>query len=179
MKKIKELGKKIKSLRKSKNITLTQLSELSGVSQGYLSRIENGKHDPTFSILLQIARALEIQIGMLYEEHIQKSDHINIIRKDQRIRREQPEKDYAHFEFPSTIKNRKMLAYITEPSFTPIDVTGNDERVYFVLEGQFLLNNEILEAGDLAYIDINTPHSGASYGDKKARIFSVIYSYNT
>ncbi len=67
MKEIKNLGKKIKSLRKKNNITLTRLSELSGVSQGYLSRIENGKHDPTFSVLLQIARALKIQIGMLYE----------------------------------------------------------------------------------------------------------------
>ena len=179
MKEVKELGKKIKNLRKSKNITLMQLSELSGISQGYLSRIENGKHVPTFSVLLQIARALQIQIGMLYEEKIQLHEHINIIRKNQRIKREQPEKDYSHFEFPTTIKNRKMRAYITEPSFTPIPVTGNDERVYFVLEGQFLLNDEILEAGDLAYIDINTPHTGASFGEKKARIFSVIYSYKS
>lgn len=178
MKEIKELGKKIKSIRKKNNITLVQLSELSGISQSYLSRIENGKHDPTFSVLLQIARALQIQVGMLYEEKIQCHEHINIIRKNQRIRREQPEKDYSHFEFPTTIKNRKMRAYITEPSFTPIHVTGNDERVYFVLEGQFLLNDEVLEEGDLAYIDSNTPHSGASYGEKKARIFSVIYSYN-
>lgn len=179
MKEIKNLGKKIKSLRKKNNITLTRLSELSGVSQGYLSRIENGKHEPTFSVLLQIARALQIQIGMLYEEKPQKNDHINIIRKAQRIKREQPEKDYSHFEFPTTIKNRKMRAYITEPSFTPIHVTGNDERTYFVLEGQFLLNDEILQEGDLAYIDTDTPHSGASHGEKKARVLSVIYSYDT
>lgn len=152
MKEIRELGKKIKSIRKKNNITLVQLSELSGISQSYLSRIENGKHDPTFSVLLQIARALQIQVGMLYEEKIQNHEHINIIRKNQRIKREQPEKDYRHFEFPTTIKNRRMRAYITEPSFTPIHVTGNDERVYFVLEGQFLLNDEILEKGDLAYI---------------------------
>lgn len=178
MQEIKELGKKIKKLRKERKITLMELSEKSGVSQGYLSRIENGKHDPTFSVLLQIARALQIQVSMLYQEEKQKHEHISIIKKSQRIRREQPEHDYAHFEFPTNIKNRRMRAYITEPGFSPIHVTGYDERIYFVLEGKFLFNEEILEEGDVVYVDVNTPHSGSSYGDKKARIFAVIYSFD-
>lgn len=178
MQEIKELGSKIKKLRRERKFTLTELSEKSGVSQGYLSRIENGKNDPTFSVLLQIARALQIQVSMLYQEENKKNEHISIIRKNQRIRREQPEQDYAHFEFPTKIKNRKMRAYITEPGFSPLHITGNDERIYFVLEGRFLFNEEILEEGDVVYVDANTAHTGSSYGDKKARIFSVIYSFD-
>lgn len=176
MQEIKELGKKIKKIRKERGLTLMELAEKSGVSQGYLSRIENGRHDPTFSVLLQIARALQIQVSMLYQEEKQKYEHITVIKKAQRVRREQPEKDYAHFEFPTNIKNRKMRAYITEPGFTPIHITGNDERIYFVLEGNFLFNQEILEQGDVVYVDKNTPHTGASFGNQKAKIFSVIYS---
>ena len=167
MKEIKNLGKKIKSLRKKTISPLPAYRSFQAFHRVISPALKTENIDPTFSVLLQIARALQIQIGMLYEEKPQKNDHINIIRKAQRIKREQPEKDYSHFEFPTTIKNRKMRAYITEPSFTPIHVTGNDERTYFVLEGQFLLNDEILQEGDLAYIDTDTPHSGASHGEKK------------
>lgn len=176
MREIKELGKKIRKLRRERKYTLVQLSELSGISQGYLSRIENGLNDPTFSILLQIARALQVQVSLLYPEETKKNERYTIIRKDKRILKQHSQHDYSHIEFPTQIKNRKLRAYITEPSFEPIQVSGNDERIYFILDGLFQFNDEILEAGDVVYIEANFPHIGNSVGDKKAHIFSVIYS---
>ena len=48
----------IRAYRLRRNLTLAQLSELSGVSIGHLSRLENGTRTPTVRLLLQLARAL-------------------------------------------------------------------------------------------------------------------------
>lgn len=56
-----ELGQFIRSKRKGKNITLMQLAKKTGLSQPYLSQIENGKRDiPKPDIINKIASSLDI-----------------------------------------------------------------------------------------------------------------------
>lgn len=173
---IKILGQRIQNIRKDRKITLDVLAKLSGVSQSYLSRIENGKHDPTFSVLLQIARALKVQVAYLYEEEDIEKNY-TIVRVQDRIKHEHIEMGYVHWELPTHMKNRKMFAYIVEPPFESPVIEGNDERTYFVLEGVFQINDtESLYPGDIIYLAPNTPHYSRSVGNKKAKILSVITS---
>lgn len=58
----------IRSYRLRRNLTLTQLSELSGISAGHISRLENGDRTPTVRLLLQLARALGVSLGALVGE---------------------------------------------------------------------------------------------------------------
>jgi transcriptional regulator with XRE-family HTH domain len=58
----------IRSHRLQRNLTLAQLSELSGISVGHLSRLENGGRTPTVRLLLQLARALGVPLGALVGE---------------------------------------------------------------------------------------------------------------
>ncbi len=58
----------IRSYRLRRNLTLAQLSELSGISVGHLSRLENGGRTPTLRLLLQLARALGVSLGALVGE---------------------------------------------------------------------------------------------------------------
>src|ERR1700722_17396666 len=58
----------IRTFRLRRNLTLAQLSELSGVSMGHLSRLENGTRTPTVRLLLQLARALGVSVGALVGE---------------------------------------------------------------------------------------------------------------
>ncbi|MEK5068583.1 helix-turn-helix domain-containing protein [Sporosarcina sp. FSL K6-1508] len=55
-----ELGLAIKGVRNDKGLTLSDLSELSGISKPYLSQIESGKRQPSTEILKKLAIALEI-----------------------------------------------------------------------------------------------------------------------
>ena len=57
---ITELGHAIKGVRNDKGLTLEKLSELTGVSQPYLSQIESGKRQPSTEILKKLAIALDI-----------------------------------------------------------------------------------------------------------------------
>jgi transcriptional regulator with XRE-family HTH domain len=58
----------IRSHRLRRNLTLAELSELSGISVAHLSRLENGRRTPTVRLLLQLARALGVSLGALVGE---------------------------------------------------------------------------------------------------------------
>ena len=58
----------IRSHRLRRNLTLAQLSKLSGISVAHLSRLENGRRTPTVRLLLQLARALGVSLGELVGE---------------------------------------------------------------------------------------------------------------
>lgn len=52
----------IKSLRRSKGITQSQLSKLTGISQSYISKLEKPYflHSPTISQIISISEVLDI-----------------------------------------------------------------------------------------------------------------------
>ena len=52
------LGKRIKEIRKQKNLTQEQLAQRSGIRQSNISLIENGNCSPTISTLQQIASGM-------------------------------------------------------------------------------------------------------------------------
>lgn len=54
-------------IRYSKNLTLKQLSAMSGISKSTLNNIENGKGSPTLVQLEAIAKALDMRITDLFE----------------------------------------------------------------------------------------------------------------
>lgn len=53
--------------RDQQNITLTQLSKMTGIGKSTLNNIENGKTSPTLNQLESIAKALNVRISDLYE----------------------------------------------------------------------------------------------------------------
>ena len=59
---LKEMGKKIKTLRKSKRITLETMSKLSSIDVSNLSFLENGKRNPHLLTLRSIASILEVDV---------------------------------------------------------------------------------------------------------------------
>lgn len=58
---------KIKEIRENKNMTLLELSEKTGISKSHLNYIERGIKEPTLSVLVKIALALEVDEKDLYE----------------------------------------------------------------------------------------------------------------
>lgn len=62
-KQILQLGNRLSSLRKRKNMTLDDLSAKSGVSKSILSQIERDLSNPTVTTLLRISDALEEKLS--------------------------------------------------------------------------------------------------------------------
>lgn len=57
----------IKNIRLNKNLTLYQLSKLTGLSRTYIRNLENNKNaNPTLNSLTNIAEALEVNVKDLF-----------------------------------------------------------------------------------------------------------------
>ena len=63
----KQLGQKIKEIRKQRNLTQEKLAELVGIGTPNISYIENGKFAPAFDTLQKIAQALRVEPWELYK----------------------------------------------------------------------------------------------------------------
>ncbi len=61
-----DLGAFLREQRRLGRLSLRKLSELSGISNPYLSQIERGLRKPSADILQQVARALSISVESLY-----------------------------------------------------------------------------------------------------------------
>lgn len=56
------IGQQIRDYRKSMGITQKKLSSMTGLSQPYLSQIEDDTANPTFNVICQICTALDIKV---------------------------------------------------------------------------------------------------------------------
>lgn len=59
------LGKRIKEIRLSKQLTQFELASILGKDHSSIARIESGRINPSYLYLLEIAQGLEISISEL------------------------------------------------------------------------------------------------------------------
>ncbi|MEA4900340.1 helix-turn-helix transcriptional regulator [Desulfitobacterium sp.] len=64
-----QLGKKIKEMRKIRNYTARQLSELSGIARSLISQLETGKRQSTsMDTIYRLAKALDVPVSYFMAE---------------------------------------------------------------------------------------------------------------
>ena len=56
----------LKQVRQGKNVTLNRLSEKSGISTTHINDIENNIKGPSLVVMIQLAKALDVDITELY-----------------------------------------------------------------------------------------------------------------
>lgn len=124
-------GALIKLNRVNQNLTISQLSEITGVSGSYLSRIETSeKRTPSYKIMLSICNALNISIDELMdstnvedENNLKKIDTLIItndfIIGDKKATRKQKEAiiDLIEFIFNSELSINKEAEKCYEDVF--------------------------------------------------------------
>lgn len=57
----------LKEKRKERNLTLAQLSDRTGISTTHINDIENNIKEPSISMMVRIAKALDLKIEDLYK----------------------------------------------------------------------------------------------------------------
>ena len=63
----KQLGYRIRYLRQQKGMSIEALSLEAEINRNYLGDLERGMRNPTIIILNKIAKALEIDLAVLFE----------------------------------------------------------------------------------------------------------------
>ena len=178
------IGNKMKELRKAKGVSLTELSEKSGVQLATLSRMENQKMTGTLESHIRIAKALGVDLTELY-----KDIEIEALKSNIEVRAEAGGADVFNYNDRSSyeILTNKVLSKKMMPILLKVEPGGRtntesgdsgSEKFIFVLEGHIRI--EIadkaydLTGGNTLYFDASLPHSFINGGAKTAKIISVM-----
>ncbi|MCK5580209.1 MAG: helix-turn-helix transcriptional regulator [Candidatus Omnitrophica bacterium] len=177
-----KIGTKINILRKERGMTLTELSNKSGVQIATLSRIENGKMTGTLDSHMAIARTLGLEIIDLYKD-------LKLDDKEPDTTEREPESaesflynDKASYEILTTqIFSKRMMPIVlrVEPGgvTNPEQNRPRSEKFLFVLEG-----NITVHVGEQAYplcpnqtlyFDASVKHRFENSGEVTTRLISV------
>jgi transcriptional regulator with XRE-family HTH domain len=71
---LKELGSRVRELRKARGLTQEDLSERSGLHYTYIGGIERGERNPSLKSMKRVADALEVELDDLCIVHHRKGD---------------------------------------------------------------------------------------------------------
>ncbi|SHI51027.1 helix-turn-helix domain-containing protein [Lutispora thermophila] len=166
-----DVGSKIRKLRKSKNLSIADLSAMTGLSTGLISQIERNKVVPTIVAMLKIVNALEVTMGYFFDEE---KDMPTIIRKDER-RVFATNDDSRIYEFLTPTHNKKMefilirLNNCTHKSEEAFSHVG--EECGYVIKGSMAViiggKRYVLNEGDSIYFDSSIPHVYESNDDNE------------
>ena len=67
---IEHLAKALKNAREDKNLSQRALSQRTGIPQGQISKIENATVDLRASTLIELARALDLELMLVPRKHV-------------------------------------------------------------------------------------------------------------
>lgn len=162
MENIKNIGQKIKELRKRRKITLKELSGQTGLSIGYLSNLEHNLCSPTLENMDRICESLNTSIGELLSNNAQERF---IVRKGERevVLDEECKMRMEGIDFGIT---ENHYLYITLPPDVPFNGMlwkHVFDEVGTVLEGELTIKLKDtvyrLAAGDSILIRAQERHS--------------------
>ena len=73
-----QIAKSIKKIRLQSGLSQERLAELSGLTKGYISKIEKSDKAPPFSTLNKISNALNVDVAVLTAEDLEMPEDINL-----------------------------------------------------------------------------------------------------
>src|SRR5512136_1405396 len=179
-----EVGKRIQQYRTDRRLTLQELAERTGLTKGYLSKIEKAKKAPPVSTLINLGKALGISISEILGEGGDSKSPICLVKKGDRpfIARDGTVFGYAYQTLAHKFPNKHMEPYILTLPLRPKQnalFQHKGEEMMFVLEGTMKFfhgeNEFIVDEGDCVYFDGSISHYGICQGNKEVKILMVIY----
>ena len=184
------IGEKIRALRESRQISVEDLMERTGLSQEQIERIESNVGIPSLAPLIKIARALGVRLGTFLDD--QDGSGAVVCRKEEHTDNSISFSNNAvsartHMQYHSlsaSKADRHMEPFI-------IDINQTDENAYelsshegeefiYVMDGVIEVaygkKNHVIEAGDSIYYDSIVPHHVHGYNGQAAKILAVVYT---
>ncbi|MEL7563391.1 MAG: cupin domain-containing protein [Dehalobacterium sp.] len=170
------LGERIKTIRKERGMTLQSLADETGLSIAFISKVERGLTSPTFSAILEICKALEVDLTELAQPSENKRP---VIKKNERIQMFLLADGCIRHEFGTRgLRKMKGLWTTLNPGTTDISRGHPEDELGIIIKGKlevaFGTNTYILEAGDTIYIEAHVQHCLTNIGDEACICFFAI-----
>jgi len=181
---IEEIGSRVRSIRQEKDVSLEELSKLTGFDIDFLAKIEKDEAQPQLGTVIKLSKALDSAFGRMVSGVGDKL--YSITRKDERtkISRSTSQKGkkqvYQYMGLTPEVKGRHMQTLLVQLEQNPDDEMSvhDGEEFIYVLDGIVSLKigqeQFEFEPGDSVYYLSTTPHLIAAKSEK-ATILAVLY----
>ena len=172
------ISENLAKLRKSRNLTLDQVSELTGVSKAMLAQIEKGKSSPTVTTLWKIANGLQVSFSVFLRED---KPQVKKISMEQLETLTDNEGQYIVYPFFPYDPEKKFEIYIVslEPGCIHDSKTHLGEEYILIKEGELTVDLEgeqhELVSGDGLQFTGTIAHKYINSSKKLASFFLLMY----
>jgi transcriptional regulator with XRE-family HTH domain len=181
-----QISNRIKDRRREKNITVQELASRANVSKGLISQIENSRTIPSLIVLIDIIKALEIDMNVFFKDIHSAGNKFPLIirRKEEYHHFEKEHAEGFHYQriFTQSIKHSTVDIVILElePDANRPKVETEAYEYKYILNGtieyEFDHTTYTLNQGDSMLFDGRIPHTPKNTGNKIARML-VIYFF--
>lgn len=160
------LGKQLKIIRLNKNLSLKQVAEMSDVSIGLISKIENFRTTPSLPVLLKIMQSLQIDLSELNLTSNNKEAYILIKNGEGLIEEREDSKGLEYtFLFSDRLVESNLRTYIVKvkKDIYREPISTDATELIYVVQGKldYIINDEVivLNEGDVLFFDGSFPHA--------------------
>jgi len=176
------IGKRIRQLRKEKDITLEELSQKSGVALATLSRMENDKMPGTLNSHQKICKALGASITELYRELEDEVKTVEAVPKEQRTEHFVHARKATYELLVTKTLNKKIMPLMIKigsdgATQEETNKPGVEKFIYMIKGALDVLVGEqlyVLKHGDSLYFDASLPHTFSNRTKAEAEAICII-----
>lgn len=182
------VGAHAKQIRLAKNIKLTDVAAIAGISKGLLSRIENGRVSPSLPVLFALIEALNETPSVFFEDMRPSSDKPFYILKRESEYQPVLKEDSTGFHYFSIMSH--TFSGITasanllnlDPQARREPVTTEGMEFIYLIHGEIVYNigSEAftMREGDSLFFDGRVPHLKINNTLETAKILVIYFLFN-
>jgi transcriptional regulator with XRE-family HTH domain len=181
-------GDRVRSIREQADLTLDQISKLSGVSRAMLSKVERGEKSPTIGVAKRIAHALGTSFSALAGDEGATRRAFALVRKEQRQVFRDPETGFERYLLSPLMPGMPVEVVLhhlppkTSTGKLPPYHTGVTKHV-LALKGRVIVGVEnvetLLEEGDSLYFEADVEHWFENRTARPSEYYLVISAAQT
>jgi transcriptional regulator with XRE-family HTH domain len=181
----KQIGNRIKELRKEAGLTLKQLAKATELSAPLISKIENGLAMPSLPTLRLIADALKVNPGYFFRDEDQRGYVISrqgnrkiVVSERGPARKISYELELLAEGMENPFMEPAIVTLMGKEQGKEVELaTHAGQESLYVIEGRMELTlgekKYTLKKGDAAYWNGSVPHKGISLSKKLAKTLNV------
>ena len=176
---IKNIGDRIRALRKENRLSIKKLAEMSGVSPAGIHKIENNMMVPTITVLMKLANALNRKVGYFVEEEVTRD--VELVTRKERTKLYSSRVHVWIENLAGGLENGHVSAIYS--TVNPKGSSGREtmshrgEEMILVLQNIIEFNIEekkyLLKKGDCLHFRSELAHSWRNPSEKQTKAFWV------
>lgn len=176
-----DLGAKLRMLRRSRSMTMSEIALAAGCSESMISKIERGRVNPSISLLHRLAETLDTTFAALF--HAPAGDGVvSRAGSRPRITAAGPRQGVGHIieqlvPLDPAMSLQGNLHIIAPGGTTGEAISHYGDEMGYVLEGQIELHLEdkthIMNVGDTFHFQSKRSHTYRNSGSIEARLIIV------